>query len=93
LPSTLSKPIVTDLLKKELGFKGLIFTDAMNMKGVTSYFKPGIADVKAVLAGNDVLEFTESVPKAIEEIKKAIKNKQITQQEIDERCQILVRVE
>ncbi|QHT66932.1 serine hydrolase [Rhodocytophaga rosea] len=86
LPSTLSKPIITDLLKKELGFKGLIFTDAMNMKGLTNFFKPGTADVKAILAGNDVLEFTESVPKAIEEIKKAIKNKQITQQEIDERC-------
>jgi beta-glucosidase-like glycosyl hydrolase/CubicO group peptidase (beta-lactamase class C family) len=86
LPSTLSKPIVSDLLKNELGFKGLIFTDAMNMKGLTSYFSPGIADVKAILAGNDVLEFTESVPKAIEEIKKAIKNKQISQQEIDERC-------
>ncbi|MDO1446950.1 glycoside hydrolase family 3 N-terminal domain-containing protein [Rhodocytophaga aerolata] len=86
LPSTLSKPIITDLLKNELGFKGLIFTDAMNMKGVTSYYSPGVADVKAVLAGNDVLEFTESVPKAIEEIKKAIKNKQITQQEIDIRC-------
>lgn len=86
LPSTLSKPIITDLLKNELGFKGLIFTDAMNMKGVTSFFPAGAADAKAVVAGNDILEFTESVPKAIEAIKKAIKSGQISQKEIDERC-------
>nr|MDQ3394457.1 serine hydrolase [Bacteroidota bacterium] len=86
LPSTLSKPIVTGLLKEELQFNGLIFTDAMNMKGVTKYFPPGIADVNAVLAGNDILEFSLDIPKAIDEIKKAIKAGKITQQEIESRC-------
>lgn len=86
LPSTLSRPIVTELLKEELGFEGLIFTDAMNMKGVTKYFPPGIADVKAILAGNDILEFSLDIPKAIAEIKNAIKEKKISQKEIDERC-------
>ncbi|MBL4624858.1 MAG: beta-N-acetylglucosaminidase, partial [Flavobacteriales bacterium] len=51
--STLSKPIVTGLLKEKMGFEGLIFTDALNMKGVSAYFEPGIVDVKALLAGND----------------------------------------
>ena len=84
--STLSKPIVTDLLKGEMGFKGLIFTDALNMKGVSAYFEPGVVDVKALLAGNDVLLFSEDVPTAMKEIKKAIELGQITQSEIDTRC-------
>ena len=84
--STLSPVVVDKILKKELGFKGLIFTDALNMKGVSKYYEPGIVDVKALLAGNDVLLFSEDVPKAIEEIKKAIHNKSITQKEIDKRC-------
>jgi beta-N-acetylhexosaminidase len=86
IASTLSKPIVTDLLQKELGFKGLIFTDALNMKGVSSYHKPGEVDLKALLAGNDVLLFAENVPKAIYLIKEAIENGDFSEDEIDRRC-------
>jgi len=86
LASTLSKPIVTGLLKKELGFQGLIITDALNMKGVTKFYPPGVVDLKALLAGNDVLEFSEDVPRAILEIKKAVKKGQITSKEIEYRC-------
>ncbi|HWY98205.1 MAG TPA: serine hydrolase, partial [Bacteroidia bacterium] len=78
--------IVDSLLKHQLGFNGLIYTDALNMQGVAKYYAPGIVDVKALLAGNDVLLFSQDVPKAIEEIKKAIKKKEITQEEIDARC-------
>lgn len=86
LPSTLSKPIVTNLLKNQLEFKGLVFTDAMVMKGVTKYFRPGEAEARAIMAGNDVLERLNSVPKAIEAIKLAIKRGDISQEEIDQRC-------
>lgn len=86
LPSTLSKPIVTGLLRKELGFKGLIFTDAMVMKGVTKYFEPGEAEVRALMAGNDILERLSNVPKAISAIKEAIRRGNLTQEEIDWRC-------
>ncbi len=86
LASTLSKPIVTGLLKNELGFKGIIFTDALNMKGVSKYYAPGQVDVKALLAGNDALLFSEDVAKAISEIKKAIKKGLISQKEVDARC-------
>ena len=86
LASTLSKPIVTDLLKGELGFRGLVFTDALNMQGVAKFYPPGIVDVKALLAGNDVLLNTMDVKTTIQEIKKAIRNKEITQQEVDARC-------
>ncbi len=86
LASTLSKLIVTDLLKNKLGFNGLVFTDALNMKGVTKFYKPGEVDVKALLAGNDALLFSEDVEKAISEIKKAVKKGLISQKEIDARC-------
>ncbi len=83
--STLSKKIVTDLLRKELGFRGLIFTDAMDMKGATKYYPEGTANVKAILAGNDVLETLTDIPGAFNAIKYALANKQISQAEIDER--------
>ncbi|TAL62817.1 MAG: serine hydrolase, partial [Bacteroidetes bacterium] len=86
LPSTLSPAIVTDLLKKEMKFEGLIFTDALNMQGVAKFYKPGEVDVKAFIAGNDVLLFAENVPKATAEIKNAIARGEITQSEIDSRC-------
>jgi beta-glucosidase-like glycosyl hydrolase len=86
LPSTLSKPIVTDLLKKELRFGGLVVTDAMVMKGVTKFFKPGEAEVRALQAGNDVLERLVSVPKAIDAIELAIRQKKLSQSDIDKRC-------
>ncbi len=85
MPTTLSKKVVTDLLKKEMGYKGLIFTDALNMKGVSNYFEPGIVDVKALIAGNDVLLFPENVGRAVSEIKKAMAAGEITQEEIDTR--------
>lgn len=84
--ATLSKPIVTDLLKNELGFKGIVFTDALNMSGVRKFNKKGVVDAKALIAGNDVLLFTEDLPGAIKEIKLAIKRGEISQAEIDERC-------
>ncbi|WP_066839502.1 glycoside hydrolase family 3 protein [Rufibacter ruber] len=86
LPASLSKPIVTGLLREELRFAGLIFTDAMVMKGVTKYFAPGEAEVMALEAGNDVLERLVSVPKALAAIKAAIKSGRLSQKEIDRRC-------
>lgn len=90
MATTLSKKVVTDLLKDSLKFKGLIFTDALNMKGVSSFFKPGVVDVKALIAGNDILLFSEDVPTAIKEIKKAIKNGEITQEEVNKRCKKII---
>jgi len=86
IATTLSEKVVTGLLKNELGYNGLVFTDALNMKGVTKYYDPGVVDMKAFIAGNDVLLFSEDVPKAIEEIRKAIRNGDITSEEIDMRC-------
>ncbi len=91
MPTTLSKRVVTDLLKDQFGYRGLIFTDALNMQGVAKYFEPGVVDVKALLAGNDVLLFSQDVAKGIEEIKKAIKRGDISQEEIDSRVRKILK--
>jgi beta-glucosidase-like glycosyl hydrolase len=72
VPTTLSKNTVTGLLKEEMGFNGLIFTDALDMKGVAKYYEPGEVDVRAFIAGNDVLLFSQDVPTAIRKIKAAV---------------------
>ncbi|PTB91059.1 glycosyl hydrolase, partial [Marivirga lumbricoides] len=82
--TTLSSAVVTDLLKKELGFNGLIFTDALNMKGVSDFYDPGETDLLAFKAGNDVLLFPMNVPNAVGMIRKAIQKKQISEERLEE---------
>jgi beta-N-acetylhexosaminidase len=84
LPSTLSKPIVTDLLKNQLGFKGLIISDAMDMKGVTKFFKNGEAEVMGFIAGNDILELANDTKVAIKKVRQAIKDERLSMTQIDE---------
>jgi len=85
LASSLSEKVVTDLLKKELNFQGLIVTDAMDMKGATKYFPHGDADLRAILAGNDMVELSEDSQRAISLVAQAIAEGRIAQQEIDRR--------
>ena len=82
-PTTLSYEVVTNLLRKEMNFEGLIFTDALNMKGATKYFKRGMAPLKALLAGNDILLYPEEVPWAIQYIKEAVYDSVLCQDELD----------
>jgi beta-N-acetylhexosaminidase len=84
--SSLSQKIVTGLLKKELGFKGLIFTDAMNMGGITRHFSPATANVRAVSAGNDIILMPHEIPKTIALIQKEIRKGNISRKDIDDRC-------
>jgi len=67
-PTSVSYNVVTNLLKSELGFDGLIFTDALNMKGASNFRAPGDIDLEAFMAGNDILLFAENVPLAVEKI-------------------------
>ncbi|MFP2995858.1 glycoside hydrolase family 3 N-terminal domain-containing protein [Spongiivirga sp. MCCC 1A20706] len=71
VPSSVSKNIVTDLLQKQLGFNGLVFTDALEMRGVANSGNPGEVDLNAFLAGNDMLLISEDVKLASEKIIKA----------------------
>lgn len=89
--STLSKEIITNLLRKKMGFGGLVFTDAINMQGIAKFFKPGEAEVKALQAGNDVLLFSKDVPLAVQMIKEAIAKGTLTEEEINDRCLRILR--
>ncbi|PIY07303.1 MAG: hypothetical protein COZ21_00980, partial [Bacteroidetes bacterium CG_4_10_14_3_um_filter_31_20] len=91
-PASLSPKVVTDLLKTKMGFRGLVFTDALNMKGVTKYFKPGEASLKALLAGNDILLYPEDVPMSIRYIREAVEDSIICVSEIDEHVRKILQV-
>lgn len=82
LPSSISKTIVTDLLQNNLNFQGLIFTDALNMKGASNFKKPGEIDLAAFLAGNDVLLISESIPKAHQVIVEAFRKGKISEERL-----------
>ncbi|MFA3782210.1 glycoside hydrolase family 3 N-terminal domain-containing protein [Melioribacteraceae bacterium 4301-Me] len=83
LPSTLSKSIVTDLLQKEMGFKGLIVTDALNMHAITNSFSTAEATVKAVQAGNDCILFPDDPEEAINAIIEAVKKGDLTEERLN----------
>ena len=85
ISTSLSKPIVTDLLQRQMNFKGLIFTDALNMEGVAIRNKPGEVELQALLAGNDILLHSENVAKAKALILDAVAQGLISEQEINRR--------
>ncbi|MDN5212543.1 glycoside hydrolase family 3 N-terminal domain-containing protein [Fulvivirgaceae bacterium BMA12] len=91
LPSTLSKKLVTGLLKESMQFEGLIFTDALNMRAVTRYFPPTEVNLMAVEAGNDMLLFPENVPESIAAILKNIENGTISWQRIEASVKKILR--
>lgn len=78
-PSSLSKTIVDGLLKNKLQFNGLIFTDALEMKGVANYANSGNVDLSAFLAGNDVLLISEDIGVGVEKLKEAYHSGVITE--------------
>ena len=84
VPATLSYPIMTGLLRDQLGFQGLIITDAMDMGGVTTLYPPGEAAVRAVEGGADVLLMPPVPDAAREALKRAVRTARIPEQRIDE---------
>jgi beta-glucosidase-like glycosyl hydrolase/CubicO group peptidase (beta-lactamase class C family) len=89
-PATLSENVVTRLLREKMNFNGLIFTDALNMKGVTRDFAPGQIEVEALKAGNDVLLYPQDVSKAISQIKSQVRKGQIERSAIEESCRRII---
>ena len=81
--ASLSAFIIDTLLKQRMHFEGLVFTDAMNMKGVAKYYTGGDADLEAFKAGNDVILFSDNVVAGISRIKRAINEGDITEKELD----------
>lgn len=84
IPATLSAKVQTDILRKEMGFKGLIVSDAMSMSGLTIYFTQEEAGVRAFLAGTDILEKPHDVDAMIRGLIAAVKSGRITMNQLDE---------
>lgn len=84
IPASVSKKIVTGLLKEKLGYKGLIITDALNMGAVANKFKAGELDAMAFKAGNDIMLFSQDVATGKKLIQKAIDNGEIQQSRVEE---------
>ena len=84
LPSSLSHNIVTGLLKEKMGFKGLIVTDALNMKGSADFASSEEINLQAILAGNDLLDVPLQVESSIKLFKKAYNQGKLTEQRLDE---------
>ena len=83
LPTSLSKSVVTTLLQEELGFKGLIITDGLNMKGASNYATSAEINLAAIQAGNDLLLIPQEVPASIILMKKALETKKLTLERIN----------
>ncbi|HNU08407.1 MAG TPA: glycoside hydrolase family 3 N-terminal domain-containing protein, partial [Pyrinomonadaceae bacterium] len=84
IPATLSRKIQTDILKGELGFKGLVVTDAMSMSGLTLYVTQEEAGVRAIEAGADVLEKPADVDAMLNGLKEAVRSGRLSESRIDE---------
>ncbi|WP_373396766.1 glycoside hydrolase family 3 N-terminal domain-containing protein [Algoriphagus halophilus] len=91
MATSLSKKVVTDLLQNQMNFQGLIFTDALNMKGVANTNSPGEVDLKALLAGNDILLYSQDVPKAKAMIKRAVEDGVIEEAEVNRRVKKILK--
>ncbi|HEY1020647.1 MAG TPA: glycoside hydrolase family 3 N-terminal domain-containing protein [Sediminibacterium sp.] len=85
LPSSLSNKNVTGLLRNELGFQGITFTDALEMQGVTKFFPMGEASVMSLIAGNDLLCLPGDIPGSIAKVKEAIKEGRLTWDDLNAR--------
>lgn len=83
LPTSLSSKVINELLIKEIGFDGLIFTDALNMKGAKAVPTKDNIDLTALLAGADVLLMSENVPAGIAAIKAAVEQGKLSRETLD----------
>jgi beta-N-acetylhexosaminidase len=83
VPASLSYKVVTSLLRQQMGFEGLIFSDALNMLGVAKYYPPGEMELRALEAGADVLLFTEELGLSLTAIREAVFSGRISEARID----------
>jgi len=84
MPASLSEPVVTGILRRELGFTGLVVTDAIRMGSITSHFTPGEAAVRAILAGADQILLSSDTDAAIAAVREAVKSGRISERRLDE---------
>lgn len=90
-PSSLSGHLVSELLRKKMGFHGMVITDGLDMKGVTKYYKDGDGELAALMAGTDILLLPPSVPQAIDRIVLAAESDPQLAQLVEMRCRRVLR--
>ncbi len=83
LPSSMSKNIITDLLKKRMGFEGLILTDALNMKGAANFSTSAEINLEVIKAGNDILMMPSDIEGTFTKIQEALTDGVLTEERID----------
>jgi beta-N-acetylhexosaminidase len=86
LPAIVSKFLVSDLLRKQLGFEGIILTDALNMGGVSYHYRERDRYRLAIEAGNDILIFVRNVPKVLDDLVECVESGQLSAERIDASC-------
>ncbi|NNE14829.1 MAG: serine hydrolase [Saprospiraceae bacterium] len=84
-PTSLSSKAINGILREELNFDGLVFTDALEMQGVAKHFETGAMEVEALKAGNDILLLPINLKKAIDKIKEAVSSGELSENEIDKK--------
>ena len=89
--TSISKNSVTGVLRNDLNYQGLTFTDALEMKGVAKYFPGGVISVEALIAGNDMLCLPEDVGKAIDAIKNAIEERRLSWDDINDKVKRVLK--
>nr|WP_294861261.1 glycoside hydrolase family 3 N-terminal domain-containing protein [uncultured Fluviicola sp.] len=90
-PSSLSKPVIETYLRKKLGFKGLVISDALNMKAVSEKYGKSEVVAKAYLAGCDILLFPENVPDAIKLIYSKVESGELSKEDVNEHCRRVLK--
>lgn len=90
-PTTLSEPTIAGLIKEKMGFKGLVFTDALDMRGVTKYFESGEVEAEALLAGSDALLLPEDVPAAVRTIKNYVADGRLSMAQVEQSIRKILR--
>ncbi|MDQ6482471.1 glycoside hydrolase family 3 N-terminal domain-containing protein [Dyadobacter sp. LHD-138] len=91
LASSLSDKVINGLLRSQMGFRGLVFTDAMNMRGVLKTGRAAEVNLKALMAGNDVLLYPENVAETITKIKDALRQGTISQKFLDDKVKRILQ--
>ena len=90
-PSSLSHFIVNDLLRKEMGFNGLVFSDGMDMKAITKHYKDGRGELEALRSGIDVILLPDDMPKAVECIAKACEKDSLLIRLVNLKCKKILK--
>lgn len=91
MPASLSQKTIKNILRDDMGYNGLLITDAMDMKGITKYYSNGVAEAEAFLAGNDIILLPKNLPKAIVMIKTYLTEGKITEKRLNESIERILR--